>query len=170
MIQLARTQAFYGLQFEGRSFDCGSKIGFLAANVSYALARNDIAPGFRAEIKKMLAECQRQRCPIRLPSPASGGGRSMNPRTCDDGAAISSEALALQAQAEEERGRGVGNARLRGGQPILPHFPPELHVAVQFVGEAGGHEIAIVVERRADIIVACRSRPCSVPISQRCSA
>jgi UTP-glucose-1-phosphate uridylyltransferase len=49
-------QPFYGLQFDGRSFDCGSKIGFLAANVSYALARADIAPGFRAEIKKILGE------------------------------------------------------------------------------------------------------------------
>ncbi|MGA2819028.1 MAG: UTP--glucose-1-phosphate uridylyltransferase GalU, partial [Xanthobacteraceae bacterium] len=47
MISLARTQPFYGLKFDGRSFDCGSKIGFLAANVSYALARDDIAPGFR---------------------------------------------------------------------------------------------------------------------------
>jgi UTP--glucose-1-phosphate uridylyltransferase len=56
MIQLARTQPFYGLQFDGRSFDCGSKIGFLAANVSYALARPDIAPGFRAEIKKIIGD------------------------------------------------------------------------------------------------------------------
>jgi len=56
MIQLARTQPFYGLKFEGRSFDCGSKIGFLAANVSYALARDDIAPGFRVEIDKILGE------------------------------------------------------------------------------------------------------------------
>jgi len=56
MIQLSRTQPFYGLQFDGRSFDCGSKIGFLAANVSYALARPDIAPGFRAEIKKILGD------------------------------------------------------------------------------------------------------------------
>jgi UTP--glucose-1-phosphate uridylyltransferase len=56
MIALSRTQPFYGLQFEGRSFDCGSKIGFLAANVSYALARPDIAPGFREEIKKILGE------------------------------------------------------------------------------------------------------------------
>jgi UTP--glucose-1-phosphate uridylyltransferase len=56
MIALARSQPFYGLQFDGRSFDCGSKIGFLAANVSYALARPDIAPGFRAEIKKILEE------------------------------------------------------------------------------------------------------------------
>ncbi len=56
MIALSRTQPFYGLQFEGRSFDCGSKIGFLAANVSYALDRPDIAPGFRAEISKILGE------------------------------------------------------------------------------------------------------------------
>jgi UTP--glucose-1-phosphate uridylyltransferase len=56
MIQLSRKQSFYGLQFEGRSFDCGSKIGFLAANVSYALQRKDIAPGFRAEIQKILGE------------------------------------------------------------------------------------------------------------------
>jgi UTP--glucose-1-phosphate uridylyltransferase len=56
MIALAKTQPFYGLKFEGRSFDCGSKVGFLAANVSYALARPDIAPGFRAEIRKILAD------------------------------------------------------------------------------------------------------------------
>jgi UTP--glucose-1-phosphate uridylyltransferase len=54
MIELARRQPFYGLKFDGRSFDCGSKIGFLVANVSYALARDDIAPGFREEIKKIL--------------------------------------------------------------------------------------------------------------------
>ena len=56
MIELSRRQPFYGLQFDGRSFDCGSKIGFLAANVSYALERPDIAPGFRAEFKKILGE------------------------------------------------------------------------------------------------------------------
>jgi len=55
MIALAKTQPFYGLKFDGRSFDCGSKVGFLAANVSYALARADIAPDFRAEIKKILS-------------------------------------------------------------------------------------------------------------------
>ncbi len=56
MIHLSKTQPFYGLQFDGLSFDCGSKIGFLVANVSYALARPDIAPGFRAEIKKVLGD------------------------------------------------------------------------------------------------------------------
>jgi UTP--glucose-1-phosphate uridylyltransferase len=54
MIELARTQPFYGLEFEGRSFDCGSKVGFLAANVAYALAREDLAPAMRAELEHLL--------------------------------------------------------------------------------------------------------------------
>jgi UTP--glucose-1-phosphate uridylyltransferase len=54
MIRLAKQQPFYGLKFKGRSFDCGSKVGFLAANVAYALAREDIAPAFRKEIASLL--------------------------------------------------------------------------------------------------------------------
>jgi UTP--glucose-1-phosphate uridylyltransferase len=54
MIRLAQTQPFYGLKFAGKSFDCGSKVGFLAANVAYALAREDIAPAFREELKELL--------------------------------------------------------------------------------------------------------------------
>jgi UTP--glucose-1-phosphate uridylyltransferase len=56
MVALSRTQPFYGLKFEGRSFDCGSKIGFLAANVAYGLDRPDIAPELRAEIRRLLGE------------------------------------------------------------------------------------------------------------------
>jgi UTP--glucose-1-phosphate uridylyltransferase len=48
MIELARRQPFYGLRFEGDSYDCGSKIGFLTANFAYALEREDIAPALRA--------------------------------------------------------------------------------------------------------------------------
>ena len=54
MLALAATQPFYGLKFEGRSYDCGSKIGFLAANVAYGLDRPDLAPEFRAEIERIL--------------------------------------------------------------------------------------------------------------------
>ena len=56
MIELAKKQPFYGLKFEGQSFDCGSKIGFLAANLAYALARDDLAPAIRAELKKLLGK------------------------------------------------------------------------------------------------------------------
>jgi UTP--glucose-1-phosphate uridylyltransferase len=54
MIGLAKTQPFYGLKFAGRSYDCGSKIGFLTANIAYALERDDLAPALRAELKTML--------------------------------------------------------------------------------------------------------------------
>jgi UTP--glucose-1-phosphate uridylyltransferase len=54
MITLAKSQDFYGLKFAGESYDCGSKIGFLAANVAYALDRDDLAPALRAEIKRLL--------------------------------------------------------------------------------------------------------------------
>jgi UTP--glucose-1-phosphate uridylyltransferase len=56
MIELARTQPFYALEFAGRSFDCGSKVGFLAANIAYALERGDIAPAMRAELKRLLGD------------------------------------------------------------------------------------------------------------------
>jgi UTP--glucose-1-phosphate uridylyltransferase len=55
MIELAKSEPFYALQFDGRSFDCGSKVGFLAANVSYALAREDLAPAMRAEIERLMS-------------------------------------------------------------------------------------------------------------------
>ena len=56
MLSLSRAQPFYGLKFEGRSFDCGSKIGFLTANVAYGLERPDIAPELRSEMRRLLGE------------------------------------------------------------------------------------------------------------------
>jgi len=56
MVALTRTQPFYGLKFEGRSFDCGSKIGFLTANVAYGLERADIASELRGELRRMLGD------------------------------------------------------------------------------------------------------------------
>jgi UTP--glucose-1-phosphate uridylyltransferase len=54
MIALLKLQPFYALKYEGKTFDCGSKIGFLAANVAYALARPDLADALKAEIKKLI--------------------------------------------------------------------------------------------------------------------
>jgi len=56
MSRLAREQPFYGVKFEGKRFDCGSKIGFLTANLAYALARPDLGPEFRKEAKRLLGE------------------------------------------------------------------------------------------------------------------
>jgi UTP--glucose-1-phosphate uridylyltransferase len=54
MIALLKRQPFYALKYEGKTFDCGSKIGFLTANVAYALARPDLATSFKAAIKKLI--------------------------------------------------------------------------------------------------------------------
>jgi UTP--glucose-1-phosphate uridylyltransferase len=54
MIALSKKQPFYGLKFAGRSFDCGSKVGFLAANVAYALARDDLGPSMRETLRELL--------------------------------------------------------------------------------------------------------------------
>jgi UTP--glucose-1-phosphate uridylyltransferase len=54
MIRLAQRRPFYAHRFDGTIYDCGSKIGFLAANVAYALARPDLAPALRSELKKLL--------------------------------------------------------------------------------------------------------------------
>lgn len=34
---------FHGLRFSGERFDCGSKIGFLQANIAFAMSRDDLA-------------------------------------------------------------------------------------------------------------------------------
>jgi hypothetical protein len=34
-------------------------VGFLAANIAYALERSDIAPAVRSELKRLLAESER---------------------------------------------------------------------------------------------------------------
>ncbi|CDP53705.1 UTP--glucose-1-phosphate uridylyltransferase GalU [Paradevosia shaoguanensis] len=53
MQSLMGTQPFFGVKYEGQSFDCGSKIGFLTANVAYALDREDIGEGFLDALAKM---------------------------------------------------------------------------------------------------------------------
>ncbi|MEX2127858.1 MAG: UTP--glucose-1-phosphate uridylyltransferase GalU [Xanthobacteraceae bacterium] len=54
MIRLSQRQPFYGLEFDGRTFDCGSKLGFLSANVAYALERDDLAPALREELVRLM--------------------------------------------------------------------------------------------------------------------
>ena len=36
-----------GLRFSGERFDCGSKIGFLQANIAFAMSRDDLANGLQ---------------------------------------------------------------------------------------------------------------------------
>ncbi|HEX5957626.1 MAG TPA: UTP--glucose-1-phosphate uridylyltransferase, partial [Hyphomicrobiaceae bacterium] len=54
MIRLAKSRPFYAFRFDGTIYDCGSKIGFLTANIALGLARDDLGPALRAELKKLL--------------------------------------------------------------------------------------------------------------------
>jgi len=43
---------FHGLRYEGRRFDCGDKIGFLEAQIAFALKRPELAPEVREFMKR----------------------------------------------------------------------------------------------------------------------
>jgi UTP--glucose-1-phosphate uridylyltransferase len=52
---LAKQQPFHAVRFDGTIYDCGAKIGFLVANIAYALERDDLAGPLKAELAKLLA-------------------------------------------------------------------------------------------------------------------
>ena len=54
MKELAKSQGFHGVRFDGKTYDTGSKVGFLAANVAFAMSRDDIRPGFLTELQKIV--------------------------------------------------------------------------------------------------------------------
>jgi len=53
MARLIGRQPFYGLAFEGQRFDCGDKLGFLEANIAFAMARDDLGEGTREMIRRL---------------------------------------------------------------------------------------------------------------------
>jgi UTP--glucose-1-phosphate uridylyltransferase len=55
MKALAKQQPFHAVRFDGTIYDCGAKIGFLVANIAYALERDDLAGPLRAELAKLMA-------------------------------------------------------------------------------------------------------------------
>lgn len=61
MLRLMETQKFFAAPFNGRMFDCGSKEGFIQANVAFALARSDIRDGVLGPIAAMVAENEYRR-------------------------------------------------------------------------------------------------------------
>ncbi|QIB33199.1 UTP--glucose-1-phosphate uridylyltransferase [Ancylobacter pratisalsi] len=56
MLKLAQSQDFFSVTFDGAIYDCGSKLGFLMANVAYALDNPEISDSFRPELDALLAK------------------------------------------------------------------------------------------------------------------
>jgi len=55
MDRLIADQPFHALSFEGRRFDCGTKLGFLEANLALALAHPDLGAEFAALVQRYAA-------------------------------------------------------------------------------------------------------------------
>ena len=51
MAKLIGHVPFHGLRYEGRRFDCGDKVGFLEAQIAFALQRPDMGPPVKAFLK-----------------------------------------------------------------------------------------------------------------------
>ena len=47
-------QTFHAVRFDGDLYDCGSKLGFLMANVAYGLTRDGLGDEFREELKSYI--------------------------------------------------------------------------------------------------------------------
>jgi UTP--glucose-1-phosphate uridylyltransferase len=47
-------QPFHAVRFDGKIYDCGSKLGFLTANVALAIERDDLAGDLRREVKRLM--------------------------------------------------------------------------------------------------------------------
>jgi len=50
---LLRREKVFAFRYEGRRYDCGSKAGFLEANVELALQHPEVSEGFRAFLKSL---------------------------------------------------------------------------------------------------------------------
>ncbi|MDP6705084.1 MAG: UTP--glucose-1-phosphate uridylyltransferase GalU [Alphaproteobacteria bacterium] len=54
MAELIGKAPFHGLRFEGRRFDCGSKLGFLQATIAFALARDELHDGLTEYLEEVV--------------------------------------------------------------------------------------------------------------------
>lgn len=55
-IKLLEKKPIYGYEFEGKRFDCGSKVGFLKATVDFALKHKETKAEFKKYLKKILCD------------------------------------------------------------------------------------------------------------------
>lgn len=56
MRALAKTQPFHGVRFNGTTYDCGSRLGFLTANVAFAAANPEISGEFRDMLRHLVGK------------------------------------------------------------------------------------------------------------------
>ncbi|HUY68283.1 MAG TPA: UTP--glucose-1-phosphate uridylyltransferase GalU [Alphaproteobacteria bacterium] len=55
MAGLIGRQPFHGVRYAGTRYDCGDKVGFIEANIAFALANPEVGAKVREALKKLLA-------------------------------------------------------------------------------------------------------------------
>ena len=55
MSRLIGKQPFHGFRYEGQRYDCGDKVGFIEANVAFALAHPEMGGPVREAVRKLVA-------------------------------------------------------------------------------------------------------------------
>ena len=53
MVSLIKSPGLYGIEFEGKRFDCGNKLGFIEANLNFGIQDNQIKNNLKKIIKDM---------------------------------------------------------------------------------------------------------------------
>ena len=56
MVRLMQSQTFHALEYDGRSYDCGDKIGYLRANAAFALKNAEWGQRAAAALRETLAD------------------------------------------------------------------------------------------------------------------
>lgn len=52
MAELLEQEEMFGYMFDGKSYDCGDKLGYLEANVDYALRNETLGDDFKVWLKQ----------------------------------------------------------------------------------------------------------------------
>ena len=153
LIELMKTQEIRPFEFTGRTFDCGSPAGFVAANLHLALARPDIGDALagRDRLDRSLAHVgtQPRRSGLTVGG-GGGGGRSLVGESGDARSRAIHPASTTHSQlsAEEQFSTSVSEGYVRlSASSTSTIFWPIWSGTCSLLAGAGGVAIPLVVEK-----------------------
>lgn len=56
LIEMLARQAFHAVRYEGKTYDCGDRLGFILANLAFGLSRPDLGKDLRQALIRMLSD------------------------------------------------------------------------------------------------------------------
>ena len=56
LIEMLARQAFHAVRYEGKTYDCGDRLGFILANLAFGLSRPDLGMDLRQALIRMLSD------------------------------------------------------------------------------------------------------------------